>query len=369
MHPRRPSPAATYAVLAAAWIVLVALVDLLLPQDVVLAGLLAFAPLIAAAGLGVRGTAAFALVAILCGAWSGYWNDAWSEPQQYVRLLTVVMVSLAGVVIARLRTDREQRFARMTAIAEVAQRAILPKLPAESGVMAIASRYLSAYEDTLVGGDLYDFTLHDDSTRLVIGDVRGKGLTAIEHAARVIRAFRQFATVDADLAEAAGDVSAYVAQFFGDEDFATALLVESREPGRLTVVRCGHPAPILVTRDGTVTHLDTPTGLPLGLGAGYVAAEVAWQPGDRILLYTDGLSEARARTGDFVPLAAVAQRVQDGALEVAVDRLLDDVRRQVPGGRLDDDLAVVLLEHAAVPATPARPRLDFALPTVDASAG
>ena len=367
MHFTRPSRTATYALLASAWIVAVAVADLLLPQDVVLAGLLAFAPLIAAAGVGVRGTAGFALVAILVGVWSGYWNDAWSEPQQYVRMLTVVMVSVAGIVIARLREDREERFARMSAIAEVAQRAILPKLPAESGVMAIASRYLSAYEDTLVGGDLYDFTVHEESTRLIIGDVRGKGLTAIEHAARVIRAFRQFATVDVDLADAAGDVSAYVAQFFGDEDFATALLVESREPGRLTVVRCGHPAPILVPRDGTVTHLDTPTGLPLGLGIGYVATEVTWEPGDRILLYTDGLSEARARTGDFVPLAAVAQRMQDGALEVAIDRLLDDVRHQVPGGRLDDDLAVVLLEHSVVPATPARPRLDFALPLVDAS--
>lgn len=369
MHMTRPSPPATYALLAAAWLVLVTVADMLVPETIVLTGLVAFAPLIAAAGLGLRGTAWFALAAILLAVWSGFWNDAWSEAQQYVRLLTVVMVSVAGVVIARLRSDRDERFARMSAIAEVAQRAILPKLPAESGVMAMASRYVSAYEDTLVGGDLYDFTVHEESTRLIIGDVRGKGLTAIEHAARVIRAFRQFATVDVDLAEAAGDVSAYVAQFFGDEDFATALLVESREPGRLTVVSCGHPAPVLVRRDGTVTHLETPAGLPLGLGAVYGTTDVAWQPGDRILLYTDGLSEARARSGDFVPLTAMAQRVQDGALEVAVDRLLDDVRAQVPGGRLDDDLAVVLLEHCADPATPALPRLDFALPTVDASAG
>lgn len=368
MHLTRPSPPATYALLASAWIVLVTGADLLLPDSIVLAGLLAFAPLIAAGGVGVRGTAAFALAAVLLGVWSGFWNDAWSEPQQYVRLLTVVMVAVAGVVIARLRSDRDERFARVSAIAEVAQRAILPKLPAESGVLAMASRYVSAYEDTLVGGDLYDFTVHDESTRLIIGDVRGKGLTAIEHAARVIRAFRQFATVDVDLAEAAGDVSAYVAQFFGDEDFATALLVESRQPGRLRVVNCGHPAPVLVSRDGTVTHLETAAGLPLGLGASYDATEVTWQPGDRILLYTDGLSEARARSGDFVPLTALAQRVQDGELEVAVDRLLDDVRRQVPAGRLDDDLAVVLIEHCAAPATPARPRPDFALPTLDAPA-
>jgi hypothetical protein len=151
MHLTRQSPPATYALLAAGWMVVVIAADLALPETIVLTGLLSFAPLIASGGVGQRGTAAFGVAAIACAVWSGLWNDAWSEAQQYVRLLTVVMVSIAGVVIARLRGQRDQRYARISAIAEVAQRAILPKLPAESGVMSIASRYESAYEDTLVG--------------------------------------------------------------------------------------------------------------------------------------------------------------------------------------------------------------------------
>jgi serine phosphatase RsbU (regulator of sigma subunit) len=298
---------------------------------------------------------------------SGYWNDVWSEPQQWVRLIDVTMVSGVGVVIARLRSDQDTRFARMTAIVEVTQRAILPKLPTDSGSMRLASRYVSAYADTLIGGDLYDFTVRDDSTRLIVGDVRGKGVSAIEHAARVIRAFRQFATLDVDLADAARDISAYVAQFFDEEDFATAVLVESHEPGRLTVVNCGHPAPVLVGRDGEVRLLETEADLPLGLGGTYSAVDVAWQPGDRLLLYTDGLSEARSSAGAFLPLAPVAARLKDGTIEVAIDRLLADVRRHVPGGRLDDDLAVVLLEHTPTPTPTARPRHDFALPTLGGS--
>ncbi|HEU5037387.1 MAG TPA: PP2C family protein-serine/threonine phosphatase [Nocardioides sp.] len=366
--PRSWSPA-TVGLVASAWLLAVAVADILLPATIVPTPLTAFAAIIAAARLGVRGTSAFGVTATLFTVWSGFWNDAWSQPQQYVRLLTVVMVSGAAVAIARLRSERDDRFARMSAIAEVTQRAILPKLPSQSGPMRLASRYLSAYEDTLVGGDLYDFTVRDESTRLVVGDVRGKGLSAIEHAARVIRAFRQFGTLDVDLADAASDISAYVAQFFDDEDFATAILVESREPGRLTMVNCGHPAPVLVKRDGTVRLLETDTDLPLGLGAGYHAVEVAWEPGDRLLLYTDGLSEARSRRGEFLPLADVAAGLRVGDVEGAVERLLADVRRFVPGGRLDDDLAVVLLEHSASPTAPARPRADFALPTLPAPAG
>ena len=365
----RRSPATTYSILATAWLLAVLLGDLLLPSDVVLATLFGVGPLIAAAGLGVRGTAVFGALAVALVVCSGFWNDAWSGGQHWVRLVDVALVSSAGVTIARLRSDRDDRFTRVSAIADVAQRAILPKLPAASGSMTIASRYLSAFEDTLVGGDLYDFTVHDDSTRLIIGDVRGKGVAAIEQAARVIRAFRQYATVDADLADAAGDISAYVAQFFGDEDFATALLVESREPGRLTVVNCGHPAPVLVTRDGRLSLVETDADLPLGLGAGYGATEVAWAPGDRILLYTDGLSEARSADGEFLPLTRVAAGLLDGDLDDALERLLDDVRRHVPAGHLDDDLAVVLLEHAPSRTATARPRPDFALPTLDVPAG
>ena len=356
----------TCAVLATSWLVAVVVADVLLPPSIVPATLLAFAPLIAAAGFGVRGTASFGVAAVALTVASGQWNDAWSTGQQWVRLATVVIVSGAAVVIARLRSDRDTRFARMSAIVEVTQRAILPKLPTDSGPMRLASRYVSAYADTLVGGDLYDFTVRDETTRLIVGDVRGKGLAAIEHAARVIRAFRQFATLDVDLAHAAEDISAYVAQFFEDEDFATAILVESREPGRLTVVNCGHPAPVLVGRDGAVSLLETDADLPLGLGARYDAVDVTWRPGDRILLYTDGLSEARSSDGEFLPLTRAAATLASGNLEAAIDRLLGDVRRYVPGGRLDDDLAVVLLEHAHVPAAPARPRADFALPTLDA---
>jgi serine phosphatase RsbU (regulator of sigma subunit) len=96
--------------------------------------------------------------------------------------------------------------------------------------------------------------------------------------------------------------------------------------------------------------VNVPAGLPLGIGDDFSETTVAWKPGDRLLLYTDGLSEARNADGEFLPLLEAAAPLGSGALEDALTRLLDDVRRHVPRGALGDDLAVVMLEHS--PAAP-----------------
>jgi hypothetical protein len=81
--------------------------------------------------------------------------------------------------------------------------------------------------------------------RPVVGDVRGKGLTAVEQAARVIRAFRQAAATGTSLPDVAADMDAYLIPFMGDEDFATALLVDASHRGRVTFLSCGHPPPMM----------------------------------------------------------------------------------------------------------------------------
>ena len=88
-----------------------------------------------------------------------------------------------------------------------------------------AARYLSSVEGATIGGDLYDVCL-EGHTRFIVGDVKGKGIAAVEQAARVIRAFRQTAAARAQLADVASGMHRYLAEFFGDEEFATALLVE-----------------------------------------------------------------------------------------------------------------------------------------------
>jgi hypothetical protein len=352
--------------LAAAWLVGVAAFDIATAgPTLVLSVLFAVAPLIACAVLPVTSTAAFAALAIGLTVASGWWDQTWDSPQQLVRIADVVLVSVAAVVVAAVRVRREEAHERVAAIAEVAQRAVLPKLPERVAQVATGARYLSAAEDTVVGGDLYDCYVFDGQVRFLIGDVRGKGIQAVEQAARVIRAFRQAAARQADLPAVAADMSGYLEPFFGVEEFVTAALVDVSEPDTLRLVSCGHPPALLVRVGGRGELVEAPPGLPLGLptwlgadDADYSETTVAWSPGDRLLLYTDGLSEARNEDGEFLPLLPLAGLLQSATVDRALDALLTAVADHVPGGELSDDLAVILLEHT--PLSRSRPPLEAA---------
>ena len=100
--------------------------------------------------------------------------------------------------------------------------------------------------------------------------------------------------------------------------------------------------------------IDLPPALPLGLGLGpgwprdVAAVTMPWAPGDRLLLYTDGLSEARDRSGRFLDLSSLADGLRDTVdVEAALDDVLDHVAGHVPRGHLEDDLALLLLENTA----------------------
>jgi serine phosphatase RsbU (regulator of sigma subunit) len=135
-----------------------------------------------------------------------------------------------------------------------------------------------------------------------------------------------------------------VARSVGDEDFVTACLVEERG-GTLTIVNCGHPAPILLRR-GEIITLDPPAPAPpLGFMPVVRARVERLEPGDRLLMLTDGLAEAR-RDGTFFPIADRAWRllghgtVGDGLASVEA-ALMEWVQY-----RLDDDIALILMEYA-----------------------
>ena len=341
----RTERAATIGIyVAALWLVLWTAFDVVAPESVVPDTLFAIAPVLVCAVASWRTTALFAAAAVLLVVWSGWWNVSWSTAQQWIRLLDVVLVGAAAVGVAYVRVRREHQLARVTKIAEAAQQAILPSLPAGTKDLHMAARYLSAHEDAVVGGDLYDCCL-EGYTRVLVGDVRGKGLAAVEQAARVIRAFRQAAAAKPHLPEVASSMHHYLEPFLGLEEFATALLVEC-SPHTITLTSAGHPPAVLIRSDGAVTFVDLPSGLPLGIGDDFDATIVGWNPGDRLLLYTDGLSEARNADGEFLPLLEVCASLGSGTIEDALAGLLDAVRRHVPHGDLGDDLAVVLLEHS-----------------------
>jgi GAF domain-containing protein len=251
----------------------------------------------------------------------------------------------AAVAVENASEFQQQsgRLAAITRIAEAAQHAILAPVPERAGPVALAGAYVSAAREALVGGDLYEVIIGPESVRLIIGDVRGKGLDAVRLTTVVLGYFRAAAGDQGTLAEAARQIDTRLTGHLGDEDFVTAMLVEIRDDGGTEILSCGHPGPLLADADG-VAELVCPPALPLGLGSNPEPLKLTLKPGNRLLLYTDGLIEARTGDGDFPELSRIVAPLRTAELNSVLDQVLAQLRASV-GGDLDDDLALLVAEY------------------------
>lgn len=333
-HPSAP-PLLVLAVLAA--------VDVL--SGIQIAVAYGFAALVASMLTTARNTALVAVAATATALVAGVWHGNLGSREWLLRAVLCAAVGGLSVVAAGRRVRREERLQRMSVIAEAAQRAVLRAMPTAVGSVGFAARYVSASEDALVGGDLYEVAETPHGVRVIVGDVRGKGLEAVQLAASVLGAFRQAAFGTTDLTTVAERLDAVVAAQSGDEDFVTAVLAEFHDDGDVVVVNCGHHAPLLLLSDGRGRTVDTgqPT-LPLGLGSTPTAASERWDAGSRLLLFTDGLVEARSPEGEFFPLDGCTSVLRSDSLDLALNRLIEQLLDHT-GQRLDDDMALVLAEQ------------------------
>ena len=179
--------------------------------------------------------------------------------------------------------------------------------------------------------------------RLLVGDVRGKGLSAVRTATVVLGEFRAAAAGPGDVAHVAREIDRRILPYLPDaEDFVTGVLVDIEHDGRFDVVSCGHPAPVLLTAHGDVETVELDHSPPLGLGVDPVTARGKLDPGDRLLLFTDGLIEARSPSGAFVDPAPFLPEV--ARAPTSTRRWTACSRRcsGPPGTALDDDLALLL---------------------------
>jgi GAF domain-containing protein len=236
------------------------------------------------------------------------------------------------------------QLAAITRVAEAAQHAILAPVPPRLGSVRLAASYVSAARDALVGGDMYEAVERDGSVRLLIGDVRGKGLEAVRMATVVLGHFRSAAVDCRDLGSLARQVDDRLRPYLGDEDFVTALMAEISPDGMCSIVTCGHP-PAILAEGGVTRPVGAADSLPLGLGADPSPVTVQLAPGSRLLLYTDGILEARDASREFVQLErVVAPLAAGGPIEDVLGRILEGLRALV-GGNLGDDLALLVAEY------------------------
>ena len=339
-------------------IVAIPVADVFLPPDIHLGHLLAVAPAFTAAVAGTRLTAAVGVLAALALIAAGTERDTLTTEDVLVELGALIAISALAVLFTVFRARRNRELASVRRVSAATQRVVLRPLPARVGPLSIASAYRAFDADSTIGGDLYAVTRGAGSTRLVIGDVRGKGLASINSTAVMLGTFRALAHRQLPLpdlvAHLEGAVRWDATENAGPETdvgegFVTAVVADIPDDEPVVrLVSCGHPAPLLL-RHATATALTVPEPAPpVGLGwlsaAPYVPATFSFAHGDRLLLYTDGVSETRDRDGAFYPLA---ERVAARAGQAPADlvRSITDDLAAYAATPFNDDMALVVIQR------------------------
>ncbi|MQA96247.1 MAG: SpoIIE family protein phosphatase [Streptosporangiales bacterium] len=266
-------------------------------------------------------------------------------PSPVVRVASAALVGGCTIVLAYALSRQQRRLAHMTRIAELTQRAIIRPLPREFGGLNLAAYTRSATAEALVGGDVHDAAMAPAGPRLIVADVKGGGLGAVGQATAVLAAFRQHALTAPDLARLATEIDAYIAAELGPEDFVTVILAEFAS-GEVRLVNCGHPPPL---RIGRTLDLLQPADLspPLGLHPRPRVQRYRLTPSQRLLLYTDGLTELRTasgRTGLPMLNPAVRSALTAPTPPEALDRLLDLLHKHADP--TTDDVTLLLAQPA-----------------------
>ncbi|GGX44186.1 PP2C family protein-serine/threonine phosphatase [Streptomyces chartreusis] len=323
-------------------------------------------PGIAAAICGVRGTAVFAVLAPATYVAA----DAVLPHQYQAGLPDLVLAGIGGVLATAacvVRVRGERRMVHIQDVAATIRRTVLRPLPPGWGGLEHAAVYLAADSEARVGGDFYDIQIGLHGTRVILGDVQGKGLGAVEVAAALLGTFREAGYHEPDLAAVALRLEErlqrhiLMREALGREErdrFATAVLIgfPDHEAEAVEAIVLGHDCPLVVGPDG-VRHLPPGHGLPLGmaeldpLGEPLPVLHARLRPGETLLMTTDGVTEARDDHGAFYPLAA------DVTAAVAADpgiarplRLVAFVRERTLrhcGGHLADDTTVFAVRRSA----------------------
>ncbi|MFI9722784.1 PP2C family protein-serine/threonine phosphatase [Streptomyces sp. NPDC052396] len=344
-----------------ALIVVITMVDLHAGTEVHLGPLLVIAPALTASFGGPWMVAAIGALAEAAQVLIAVWHGGLTTTNHIAQMVALAVLSAMIVFYCAVRERRRQQLAQVQSVAEAAQQALLRPLPHRIGPLRIASLYLAAEDEAHIGGDLYTATRVSAGTRVIIGDVRGKGLAAIGESALLLGAFRQAAGQHRTLPSLATALDHSVCQYLTDfvdvatdpeEHFTTALLLDlpDDEP-MVRMTNCGHPPPLLL-RDGTATVLESPHPAPPlgihGMGPGEESVDsFRFDTGDVLLLYTDGVTEARNRKGEFYPLT---ERVVPWAGQ-SPESLLHHLHRDLlahAGGRLGDDAAIIAVQRMPV---------------------
>jgi sigma-B regulation protein RsbU (phosphoserine phosphatase) len=222
-----------------------------------------------------------------------------ADPQfvRHCELLCGLVGHLLATITARGDgIDRTRRTQPMSPASELLSR-LLPPLTSSTDRLVVSAILQPCYE---VGGDGFDYAVDGTTANLLILDAVGRGLRAGLACAVALAAIRACRVAGGGLSDQARAADAALTEQFADIRFATAVLAELHmETGRLRYINAGHPAPLLLRGGKLVRELTAGRRMPLGIDDPAVeVAEEILEPDDRLLFYTDGVTEARTVDGD-----------------------------------------------------------------------
>jgi hypothetical protein len=248
---------------------------------------------------------------------------------------------------ARRYTDRFEmlRRRRELGLAAEIQWELLPSLAFELPAFSIAGNVEPAYE---IGGDNFDYAVSAHCLTVAVSDAAGHGLRASLLASLSCTAMRNARRARSSIVQQAETANRHLVEQFPGPDFVTGLILElDVDSGVGTILNAGHPPPLLV-RDGAVSELLIPPELPLGLlgSTHYSVHPIVLQPGDRLLLLTDGITEAHQRGEQEFGYRRLAALLADQN-ELAPPELVRHITRSVTescNGEISDDATIVCLD-------------------------
>ena len=271
--------------------------------------------------------------------------------------------SIAGAVLVfrditerrRVERDRAERYEKEHRIAESLQRSLLNRPLSEAlGGLTVETFYQAAWREAEVGGDFYDiFALEEGKIALVVGDVSGKGLLAASRTAEAKYTLRAYLREYPYAATALNRLNAFLceAKTLGGEEaeyfLCLTLAIVSPATGQMEVAAAGMETPLLLHQDGSITEVPV-QGLPLGIlpETSYEVAERTLEHGGRLIVATDGITEARQgldMLGNDGMGRLAAQALPAASLQ-ALGQAIVDGSRTYSGGEFRDDVCLLLTE-------------------------
>ena len=293
------------------------------------------------------------------------WEDA------PVSIATAILISVAAIGASAVRLRREHELAQSRRVTIQTQQIMLRPLPPRLGPLELSSVYLASDEESTIGGDLYACALVDGRPRVIVGDVQGKGLSTVEVVTFLLIAFRKAAQQHVPLADLPAYLNEAILSDLGYERdavkesgsvtqepemeqrfrecFVTAVIVETDGEGnKVHVANCGHPAPLLLHAGGATELQASVPALPLGLlhfDHAPVHIDIHhFDPDDTLLLFTDGLIEARNEAGEFYSIERGIEKWGASAPNAMLEAITADLRRHART-HLVDDVAMVTVHR------------------------